>query len=120
VRARGWSATTGTTSYSELERALAKLSVHDPTPEQIRAVEEAIDPLGADEPEEFAADQSYAVKTVVVPVFDETGAVRLALTAYGLPPTSRVDDIMRYRYELQRLAASIHLTATGAVAAADH
>ncbi|GAA2074316.1 flavin reductase [Aeromicrobium tamlense] len=111
VRSRGWSATTGTPSYSELERALARVSIHAPTPEQVRAVEEAIDPLGSDEPEDLVAGQAYAVRTVAVPVFDDAGAVRLALTAYGLPPTSTVDDITRYRDELKRLARSINLTA---------
>jgi flavin reductase (DIM6/NTAB) family NADH-FMN oxidoreductase RutF len=67
VRARGWSATTGAPSHGELERALARVSIHAPTPEQVRAVEEAIDPLGSDEPEELVQGRDYAVRTVAVP-----------------------------------------------------
>ncbi|MBG6099056.1 flavin reductase [Nocardioides luteus] len=119
VRARGWSATLGATTTHDLERALARMSTHEPTAEQRRAVEEAIDPLGGEfEPEDLVAGVEHALRTVAVPLTDRSGAVRLVLTAYGLPESSTRDDFLRYRDELIALAASIDLPSVPTVAAA--
>lgn len=113
VRRRGWSATLGTASYRDLERALARLDVAAPSEEERRAVEEAIDPLTTERQlDRIDPAASYAVRTVAVPVLDTAGQARLALTAYGLPRTSTGHEIELYLDVLQRLAGSLGVPAT--------
>ena len=108
VRERGWSIGLGSAPHLELERALARMSLDAPTPQQSQAVEAALSELGGEyEPEELLEGEAYPVRNVTVPVFGSHGGVALVLVAYGLPRASTVTDINRYRDALIRAARSI-------------
>lgn len=108
VRERGWSATLGGPGSLDLERALYRLPVDAPAPAELDAVAQLLDPLSdAYEPHSFAGRDRIPLRTVAVPVLGPVGAVRLVLTAYGLPPFSTYDDLVRYRDTLLDVARAV-------------
>lgn len=108
VRERGWSATLGGPDSLALERALYRLPVDAPAPEELEAVGRLLDPLDETyEPRRFAVKDRIPLRTVAVPVLGPVGAVRLVLTVYGLPQFSTHDDFIRYRDTLLDVARAI-------------
>ncbi|GAB7003289.1 flavin reductase [Nocardioides sp. AN3] len=108
VRERGWSATLGEPGHLDLERALYRLPVDAPSPEELDAVGQLLDPLSnAYEPHVFDVKERIPLRTVAVPVLGAVGAIRLVLTAYGLPAVSTYDDFIRYRDTLLDVARTV-------------
>ncbi|WP_285573620.1 flavin reductase [Actinoallomurus iriomotensis] len=108
VRERGWSATLGGPGSLDLERALYRLPVNAPSSEELHAVGGLLDPLSeAYEPHTFTAKDRIPLRTVAVPVLGPVGAIRLVLTAYGLPALSTYDDLVRYRDTLLEVARTV-------------
>jgi hypothetical protein len=113
TRERGWSATLSTTGAAELDRVLRAMPVNEPTPEQRESVRQVVEKIGVGhELATIEPDRDYPLRSVTVPVLDQDGTARLVLTAYGLPPSSRLEDIDRYVNRLRRLAQSVALPAT--------
>ena len=108
VRERGWSIGLGSAPHHELEVALTRMSLDDPTAEQCRAVEQALGKLSSEyEPEELVEGREYPVRNLAVPVLVPDGEVVLVLVAYGLPRTSTLADINTYRDVLNDVAQTI-------------
>ncbi|MFI6940058.1 IclR family transcriptional regulator [Streptomyces sp. NPDC050418] len=86
VRERGWSANLDTPGRRALGEALARLA-DAPRDAELRArVASLVASLGDDYELLAVADRErYRLATLSVPVFDQHGAVALALTATGLP-----------------------------------
>lgn len=110
VRRRGWSVGLGNDVHSQVEAELARMygpgeAISD---EQRRRLLDLIRALGGlYEPEELVSGQAYDVRNVQVPVFDETGSVAICLSVYRLPPTSTLEDVLRYRDELAAVANEV-------------
>ncbi|MFH8447228.1 flavin reductase [Streptomyces sp. NPDC018026] len=108
VRERGWSATLGESGNLDLERALYRLPIDAPSPEELDAVGQLLDPLSeAYEPHTFTTKERIPLRTVAVPVLGPVGTIRLVLTAYGLPPYSTYEDFVRYRDTLLDIAGTV-------------
>ena len=113
TRARGWSATVSSTNSADLDGALLQMSPYAPTTEQMEAARHAVNRLGVGyEPESIEPGQEYPLRSVTVPVLSADGRARLVITAYGLPPSSRLEDLERHVERLRALAGTIELPAT--------
>lgn len=110
VRERGWSSALGGRPQIAFELALAQLSMPKPAQEQQQAVREAARQVGpgSHEPADFKDGESYSVRNISAPVFDDVGRVVLMLTLIGLPKTCTFVDVERYRDRL--LAATDRIT----------
>ncbi|OZD68961.1 hypothetical protein CH298_26680 [Rhodococcoides fascians] len=105
IHDRGWSATVTTSASGELERVMVLTPDSERTREQTEVIRQIVDKLGTDHELPNLEDGSqYAVRSVTVPVPEPGGRARLALTAYGLPPTSDRSDVQRYVSVLQQVA----------------
>lgn len=110
VRRRRWSVGLGNALHSRVEAELARAyGMGSSAGADHRAqVRELISALGGlYEPEALPPGQSYDVRNVQVPVFDETGSVAISLSVYGLPEQSTVDEVHRYRDALQEVADEV-------------
>ena len=114
TRERGWSSTVTSAGAAALDRAMREMSLTDPTPEQREAVKQAVETLGTDhELTTIEPGREYPVRSVTVPVLDRADEkARLVLTAYGLPSTSRLEDVERYVTRLRRLAEPVTVPST--------
>ena len=112
TRERGWSATVSSANSMELDGALLQMSPHLPTPEHMEAARRAVNDLGVGyEPESIEPGQEYPLRSVTVPVLGADGTARLVITAFGLPPSSSLDDLERYVEHLRDLAGTVELPA---------
>ncbi|MGI6873422.1 flavin reductase [Amycolatopsis sp. 3B14] len=110
VRRRRWSVGLGSDLHSRVEAELARtygagMTAEAERREQVRNLISALG--GLYEPAELAPGQAYDVRNVQVPVFDETGAVAISLSVYGLPETSTVEEVHRYRDALAEVADEV-------------
>jgi DNA-binding IclR family transcriptional regulator len=86
VRARGFSVTLTSPAQLEFEKAVTRVSLDLPTPEQTRAIRAAALQVGADgqDPEHLAGDGAHLVNSLAVPVRGADQRVQLALMLIGV------------------------------------
>lgn len=110
VRRRGWSIGLGNEVHSRVEIELAR--TYEPRSagdgEQRKRLLDLISALGGlYEPDDLVPGQTYDVRNVQVPVFDENGTVAICLSVYRLPATSTTENVLRYREELAAVATEV-------------
>ncbi|MFD2469058.1 flavin reductase [Amycolatopsis silviterrae] len=110
VRQRRWSVGLGNALHSQVESELARVFGAGSTagPDRRAGLRDLIRTLdGLYEPEDLIPGQSYDVRNVQVPVFDETGSAAISLSVYGLPETSSTEEVRAYREALQEVADEV-------------
>jgi flavin reductase (DIM6/NTAB) family NADH-FMN oxidoreductase RutF len=120
VHDRGWSMVLRSPEQVRFERAVADMPVYKATLEhstEVAAAAAALQ-LANYEPRDIDPDETYSVRIITVPIFDDQGSVHVALSLYQLPRELTGAEVMRYADRL--VAAAKEVTAVlGAAAPPD-
>lgn len=98
VRERGWSIVLHSQEQLRFEKAIGDLPLDGALKTQSAELLAAFEGLSLDgyEPSEIDANESYRVRYISAPVFDEDGTAVLLLSLYQLPEWMSGDEIYQY------------------------
>jgi hypothetical protein len=111
VHDRGWSMVLRSPEQVRFERAVADMPVYEATLEhsaEVAAAAAALQ-LANYEPRDIDPAETYSVRIITAPIFDDQGNVHVALSLYQLPRELTGAEVVRYADRL--VAAAKEVTA---------